>query len=349
MTGTALDCRPSTTAARDDEQHVHNYSPQLQSSFRATATQHLLQGFGPWVNGRFIIQAKNDRRITDSSFRQQLLYTVNQVESIYWGLVSAYEDEQAKERALAQSTQLTSDNRKQLEIGTLAPLDVVNSDSAVATDKQALVASKSNLEYQQLIMKQAIARNLEDPRLSTCAGDSDGPGGPGPAAGRGHVAEDLVKLAYVNNPQIEQAVLNMKNNEITIKAFKNGLLPMVDAYAFYGSSALGGAQNPVLSCSTSVAGPSQPYPPGTVSGSRVWNSVRQSVQQHVAGQGRGCKYQHSAAQPRGAGGPGAVADGVSAVADAVAAALHADPHPGDQRAVCVDQRPGPGAGGAGGA
>ena len=132
------------------------------------------------------MQAKNDRRITDSSFRQQLLYTVNQVENIYWGLVSAYEDEQAKERALAQSTQLTADNRKQLEIGTLAPLDVVNSDSAVATDKQALVASQTNLEYQQLMMKQAIARNLNDPQLCERSGDSDRPRGPGPAAGRGH-------------------------------------------------------------------------------------------------------------------------------------------------------------------
>jgi outer membrane protein TolC len=114
-----------------------NYSPSLNTNFRATATQHLLQGFGPWINGRFILQAKNDRRITDSAFRQQLLYTVNQVEAIYWALVSAYEDEQAKERALAQSTQLTADNRKQLEIGTLAPLDVVNSDSAMASETGA--------------------------------------------------------------------------------------------------------------------------------------------------------------------------------------------------------------------
>ena len=111
---------------------------------------------------------------------------MTQVENIYWGLVSAYEDEQAKERALAQSTQLTSDNRKQLEIGTLAPLDVVNSDSAVATDKQSLVASQTNLEYQQLLMKQAIARNLNDPAALRRSGDSDGPRGPGPAAGGGH-------------------------------------------------------------------------------------------------------------------------------------------------------------------
>ncbi|MDQ2833131.1 MAG: TolC family protein, partial [Acidobacteriota bacterium] len=235
-----------------------NYSPTLNTNFRAQATQHLLQGFGWGVNGRFILQAKNDRRITDSAFRQQVLYTVNQVENIYWSLVSAYEDEQAKERQLAQSSQLTADNRKQLEIGTLAPLDVVNSDSAVASDKQALVASKTNLEYQQLVMKQAIARNLNDPQLSNA-----------PVVPTDRVSldrlpeedtpvEELVKQAYVNNPQIEQAVLNMKNNEITIKAFKNGLLPVVDAFAYYGGSALGGAQNP----NAINFGTGQPYPPG---------------------------------------------------------------------------------------
>ncbi len=125
----------------------------------------------------------------------------------------------------------------------------MNSDSAVASDKQALVASKTNLEYQQLLMKQAIVRNLNDPQLAAA-----------PVIPTDRVAldrlpeedlevEDLVKQAYVNNPQIEQAVLNMKNNEITIKAFKNGLLPVVDAYAFYGGSALGGAQNPNASTS----------------------------------------------------------------------------------------------------
>ena len=95
-------------------------------------TQHLLQGFGIFVNDRFYYQALNNRRITDSSFRQQILYTVNQVETIYWGLVSAYEDVQAKERTLQQSTQLESDTSKQLEIGTMAPLDVVQAQSTVA-------------------------------------------------------------------------------------------------------------------------------------------------------------------------------------------------------------------------
>ena len=258
LTGTQLTVGFDNSRATTNNP-FNDYSPSLSTSFVATATQHLLQGFGTGVNGRFILQAKNDRRITDSAFRQQVLYTVNQVENIYWSLVSAYEDEQAKERQLAQSTQLTADNRRQLEIGTLAPLDVVNSDSAVASGKQALVASKTNLEYQQLVMKQAIARNLADPELANAPIIPTDRVGLDRLPEEDTAVEDLVKEAYANNPQIEQAVLNMKNNEITIKAFKNGLLPVLDAYAFYGGSALGGAQNPgAIDFNTG-----KPYPAGT--------------------------------------------------------------------------------------
>ena len=88
-------------------------------------------------------QAINNRRITDSAFRQQLLYTINQVENIYWALVSAYENVQSAQRALDQSTQVASDNRKQLQIGTLAPLDVLNADNQVAQDKQTLITAQT--------------------------------------------------------------------------------------------------------------------------------------------------------------------------------------------------------------
>ena len=260
--------RVSTNSARS------SFSPTLQSSLRAQLTQHLLQGFGPSINRRFIVEATNNRRITDSAFRQQILYTIAQVESIYWNVVSAYEDEQAKERALTQSTQLTADNRKQLEIGTLAPLDVVTSDSAVATDKQALITSKSNLQYQQLLMKQAIARNLNDPQLANA------PVVPTDRVGLDRLpeedmqVEDLVKKAYTNNPQIEQAVLNMENNKITIRGEKNGLLPVVDAYGFYGTSALGGSQNPALNCATSISTTSfVACPTGFVTGQNYFGDI----------------------------------------------------------------------------
>ncbi len=157
------------------------------------------------MNKRFIAQAINNRRITDSAFRQQLLFTINQVENIYWLLVSAYENVLSAQHALDQSTQVASDNRKQLQIGTLAPLDVLNADNQVAQDKQTLITAQSNLEYQQLVMKQAIAQNLSDPALSQA-----------PVIPTDRVSliempeetaavEDLVKEAYQNRPEIEQA------------------------------------------------------------------------------------------------------------------------------------------------
>jgi outer membrane protein len=243
LTGTAMSVG-FNNSRQTTNSSFSGYSPQYNTSFRAEVTQHLLNGFGWGVNGRFIVQAKNNRRITDSSFRQQILFTVNQIENIYWGLVSSYEDVQAKERALEQSKQLTADNRKQLEIGTLAPLDVVNSDSAVATDQQSLISAQSALEYQQLIMKQAIARNLSDASLSKA-----------PIIPTDRVSliespeekrslDELVNQAYANSPAVEQDILQLKNSEISMKAIRNGLLPVVDAYGFYGASALGGSLNP---------------------------------------------------------------------------------------------------------
>jgi outer membrane protein TolC len=263
LTGTALQVGFNNNYTTSNS-FFNSYSPSYTTGFTATLTQHVLKGFGWGINGRFIVQAKNDRRIADSAFRQQLLYTINQVENIYWGLVSAYDDLQAKERAVAQSTQLLKDNEKQLQIGTLAPLDVVSARSGLETDKQALIASQSNLEYQQLLMKQAISRSLNDPAIATA---------PVIPTDRVSLAEtpeehesidELVRQADANSPTIEQATITLKNDQITLKGVKNGLLPTLDVTAFYGATGLGGMQSPTCA-DFQTGGPCKPnqYPPIT--------------------------------------------------------------------------------------
>jgi outer membrane protein TolC len=228
---------------------VTTYSPQYQASFKAQVTQHLLQGAGIWVNKRFIYQALNNRRITDSSFRNQILFTVNQVESIYWGLVQEYEDVQSKERALEQSTKLESDTRKQLDIGTVAPLDVVSADSTVATDKQALISAQSSLNYQQQIIKQAIARNLNDPALITAAVIPTDRVSIAEIPEETQTVEELVQDAFKHRPELEQAVLTLRNDEITLRGARNALLPQVDVFAYLSGSGVSGTVNPKLNCS----------------------------------------------------------------------------------------------------
>jgi outer membrane protein len=250
-TGTALQVTFDNTRLTTNNP-FNLYSPTLQSTFNAELTQHLLQGFGLGINRRFMVQATNDRRIADSAFRAQLLYTINQVEDIYWGLVGAYEDVAAKQRAAHQSASLVQDDEKQLQAGAIAPLDLVNVRSQHASDEQALIQSESTLEYQQLVMKQAITRNLSDPAVANA---------PVIPTDRVNMIEtpeedasvnELVREADQNSPSVEQAMLTLKNDQLTLKAVKNGMLPTLDVSAFYGASAIGGAVSPV--CSNSIFG-----------------------------------------------------------------------------------------------
>jgi outer membrane protein TolC len=229
-----------------------SYSPQILSSFQAKVTQHLLQGAGFWVNNRFIYEAILDRRITDSTFRLQILTTVNQVENIYWVVVSAYEDVQAKERSLEQSTKLGNDTRKQLDIGTMAPLDVVQADSTVATDKQALISSQSNLNYQQLVLKQAIARNLNDPALVAAPIIPTDRVNLDPLPEEKQTPDELAQVAFKNRPELEQAVLSIKKDEITLRGARQNLLPTLDVFGYYGAQGIGGAFNQA-SCQIAIA------------------------------------------------------------------------------------------------
>ena len=258
VTGTALSVTMNNERITTNNP-FNNYSPQLSSTFNAKLTQHLLLGAGVWVNKRYYYQAINNRRITDSTFRQQILYTVNQVENIYWGLVNAYEDVQAKQRALEQSSEVAQENRRQLEIGSMAPLDVLNADQTVAADKQALVSSQSTLKYQQQIMKEAIARNLNDPALLAAEVIPTDRVTLEELPEEKEPVDSLVQEAFSHSPVLEQAVLTLKNDAISLRGARNGLLPTLDAYGFYDSSALGGSQNPhALDFSTGGL-----YPPGS--------------------------------------------------------------------------------------
>ena len=102
---------------------LSSLSPQLNSNFRATVTQHLLQGFGFAPNTRFIRIAKNNRELSDVAFRLQIIDSVDQIENIYWDLVYAYENARVQNESLAFAQKTLSDTKKQVEIGSLAPIE----------------------------------------------------------------------------------------------------------------------------------------------------------------------------------------------------------------------------------
>jgi outer membrane protein len=227
-------------------------SPSLSSSFVATVKQHLLSGFGFLPNTRFIRVAKNNREISDVAFRLQVISTVNQIQNIYWDLVNAYENVKVQEESLHLADKTLSDNKKQVEIGTLAPIEVVRAQSVVATDQQQLIVAKTNLELQQLLIKNALSRTLVDPKLaeaevvptSAMTLPKNEPVIP---------VQDLVADALSHRSELAESRIDLTNREITNKSARNAMLPSLDAFAYYGGSGLGGSQNPANICPANPA------------------------------------------------------------------------------------------------
>jgi outer membrane protein TolC len=216
--------------------------PLLNSSLQFQITQPLLAGFGIGVNNRNIRISKNNKEISDIAFRNQVISTVSQIQNIYWDLVNAYEDLRVKQRSLALAQQLLSDTQKQVNIGTQAPIEVVSSQSQVATSQQDLLVSQTNLQLQELLMKNAITRNLQDPVLaesSVIPTDTMRL----PATEPVVPTTDLINDALAHRPELAQARIDLTNRNINKQAARNELLPTVNLVASYGSSALAGVPN----------------------------------------------------------------------------------------------------------
>ncbi len=220
-------------------------NPAVTPSFRFQLTQHLLQGFGFDPNLRWIRIARNTRENGDVVFRQQIISTVSQVENIYWDLVTAYEAVRVNERALQLAQKTQSDDEEEIRIGTLAPITLVQAKSGVATENQNLITSQTQLQLQQLLMKNAITKNMGDPMLAAATVVPTDTLQFNEAL-EVRPVEELIQEALQARPEIATARINLTNAEISRKSLKNALRPTLDVYAFYGASSLAGDQTSLL-------------------------------------------------------------------------------------------------------
>ena len=223
-------------------------SPSLNSGFKATITQHLLQGFGYAPNARFIRIAKNNRELSDVAFRLQVITTVNQIQSMYWDLVYAGENVRVQKESLAFAEKTLSDTKKQVEIGSLAPIEVVRAQSTVAQDQQTLTVALTNLQLEQLLMKNALSRTLRDPHLAAAEVVPTSTMEV-PENEQIQPTEDLVNEALRHRADLVESRITLNTTQISNKAVRNALLPTLDLFAYYGGLGVGGAQNPANLCS----------------------------------------------------------------------------------------------------
>ena len=263
-------------------------SPILNSGFKATLTQHLLQGFGFAPNIRFIRIAKNNRELSDVAFRLQITSTVDQIENMYWDLVFAYENQRVKEESLTFSQKTLSDTKKQVEIGSLAPIESVRAQSTVAADQQALTVARTNLELQQLVMKNALSRTLHDPALASAEVIPTSTMEV-PENEQIQPIEDLINEALRHRSELVESRIQLNSIELSNKAVRSALLPTLDLFAYYGGSGVGGAQNPANLCSN---GASQSFGCSTIPAPEVnyGSTLNQLVNSTAPDKGLGLQF-----------------------------------------------------------
>jgi outer membrane protein TolC len=227
-------------------------NPTLNSYYHVLLQQQLLAGFGFGPNLRYFRIAKNDQKISDEAFKLQVISTVTQIANMYWDLVAAYEDEQVKSRSLDFANQTLDSDRKQLSLQAIPAMDVMKAEGEVATREQDLTIAKTTLQFQELLIKNALTKNLDDPILEAM------PVRPTDHTGTLEITqgptEDMIARALRDRIELGESDLDIENRRISQIAARNAVLPSVSLTAFYGGTGLAGLPNPA-STTVSTAPP----------------------------------------------------------------------------------------------
>lgn len=229
-----------------------NLSPVLNSEYRIAIQQQLLAGFGFGPNLRYLRIAKNNKKISDIAFRDQVIATVTQIANIYWDLVSAYEQTQVNEKSSAFATQTLENARKQLKLESIPEMDVLRAEAEVSKRDQELTVARTSLELQETLIKNAVTKSLDDPVLEAMPvipTDRTEP----VQTQTSQSIQDLISAALHDRPELAESDIDLVNRQISRRAARNALLPSLALVGFYGGSGLGGPLNPLCKGCTSSA------------------------------------------------------------------------------------------------
>jgi outer membrane protein TolC len=242
LTGTTVNLNWQSAKITSNASKI-DFNPYTAASLNLSVTQRLLQGFGLALNNRNIRIARNNLKANDLVFKQQVIQTVSQVIAAYWDLVTYHENVKVKEQALAVSQKLYEDNKKQVEIGTLAPIEVVRSESEVASYQQQLVNAQTQLLQQETALKNALsktgvaspsiaeARIIPTDVISVPANEPVVP------------VQDLMARALENRPELGQSRIGIESSKISLLGDKSQLMPSLDVSANFTNNGLAGQIN----------------------------------------------------------------------------------------------------------
>jgi len=216
------------------------FNPSYNGSITYSFTQHVLRDFGRSANSHQIRVARNDEKISELQFELQMIDLVTQAEMSYWDLKFAEEDVKVKQRSVDLAAKTLHDNQIQVQIGTLAPIDLVQAEAELATRNEDLVTARYTIEQLQDQLKKLIS-NETDPGLVMARLDLTEPVRQ-PENEKLLPLDQAIQLALENRAETKQAGYDIENQNINVAYTKNQLLPVLDISGSYTQTGLGGTQ-----------------------------------------------------------------------------------------------------------
>lgn len=224
--------RQTSTSARS------RFNPSLSSNYNLSINQQLFSGFGFAMNRRYQTVAETNRQSARQYYRLQVITQLVAAENQYWDLVAAKEQVRTAQQALTVSEQLLSDNRKQAQIGTLAPLDVVSAESEVAGRRRDLIIAQTAEQLAELKLKNILARQLDDTLAAAAVQTTDALPEPKPADQPAF--EEALTMAMRSRPELLLAEGNIRNQDVAVKYTEKRLKPTLSIFGVLSSQARGG-------------------------------------------------------------------------------------------------------------
>jgi outer membrane protein TolC len=226
------------TDKTDTNRNFQTINPRFGSTLRFDFSQPLLKGFGIKINRREITVARNNREITLSRFKNLLLATIYQVENAYWNLVYSIENLKVKQQSLKLAKELLSKNKKSVEIGSLAPIEIKTAEAEVATreadilEAEALI--RNNIDNLRTIINLNAGRG--DPDIDILPTDKP------ESEKKGVSLEEAIRIAFKERPDLKESKLDIKNKDLDLTYAKNQLMPGLDLQASYWSPGISGTR-----------------------------------------------------------------------------------------------------------
>jgi outer membrane protein TolC len=220
------------------------YNPEFASGLSVGFSQNLLYGFGYRANARSIRQARNTLKYSESVFRQSVITQVTAVMSTYYDLLADQEKIRVAQEGLQNAQKLLENNQVELKIGAVAQYDVLRSQEEVALRKQDLLAAQNTFSQDAQSLKAKISKSFNEELARVDIAPTDKL--PEPHPDDVPPLDEALKEAARHRPEIEQADINLRNQEYAIQQTRNALLPQLQAFASYNLTGLGGALRPTF-------------------------------------------------------------------------------------------------------